>query len=90
MGRGRFVEVRGHLVSSCRSEWAVLDAFEDNPYDLRNVTPASGGPGLAYIWPDDKIRDEDCDAGQFMVRHLKEFADRCARIAPGLTTEDDQ
>ncbi|MFD9604717.1 hypothetical protein ACFVRD_33210 [Streptomyces sp. NPDC057908] len=38
---------------------------------LREVTLASGGRGLAYIWPDGEVRDEDWDAEQFRARHLQ-------------------
>ncbi|MCX5103580.1 hypothetical protein [Streptomyces sp. NBC_00439] len=68
----------------------VLESVEDDRYDLREVTLASGGRELAYIWPYDEIRDEDCDAEQFMARHLQEFVARCGRIAPGLTAEADR
>ncbi|MER5617729.1 gamma-glutamylcyclotransferase family protein [Streptomyces sp. NPDC002215] len=75
------------LTDLSRREWAILDAFEDNRYDLREVTLTSGGRGLAYIWPDDEVRDEDWDAEQFRVRHLQEYAARCVRIAPRLAAE---
>lgn len=67
-----------------RGEWAILDAFEDDRYDLNEVTLSSGGRGLAYIWPDGEVLDEDWNAEQFRTRHLEEYAARCARIAPGL------
>ncbi|MFD4022367.1 gamma-glutamylcyclotransferase family protein [Streptomyces sp. NPDC058576] len=68
-----------------RTEWAILDAFEDDRYDLREVALASGERGLAYVWPDGEVLEEDWDAEQFRARHLGEYAARCARIAPGLT-----
>ncbi|MDT0430343.1 gamma-glutamylcyclotransferase family protein [Streptomyces salyersiae] len=69
-----------------RREWAILDAFEDDRYDLREVTLSSGGRGLAYIWPAGEVLDEDWNSEQFRTRHLEEYAARCARIAPGLLT----
>ncbi|MFF8917423.1 gamma-glutamylcyclotransferase family protein [Streptomyces sp. NPDC015032] len=78
------------LTDLSRREWAILDAFEDNRYDLREVTLTSGGRGLAYIWPGGEVRDEDWDAEQFRVRHLQEYAARCARIAPRLAAEAGQ
>lgn len=67
-----------------RREWTILDAFEDDRYDLREVTLTSGERGLAYVWPDGEVLEEDWDAEQFRTRHLGEYAARCARIAPGL------
>ncbi|WP_078890004.1 gamma-glutamylcyclotransferase family protein [Streptomyces maremycinicus] len=78
------------LTDLSRREWTILDAFEDDRYDLREVTLTSGGRGLAYIWPDGEVRDEDWDAEQFRARHLQEYAARCARIAPGLAAEAGQ
>ncbi|MCT6775696.1 gamma-glutamylcyclotransferase [Streptomyces sp. CS7] len=73
-----------------RKEWSILDAFEDDRYDLREIPLTSGGRGLAYIWPDGEVRDEDWDAEQFRTQHLTEYAARCARIAPRLAAEADQ
>jgi gamma-glutamylcyclotransferase (GGCT)/AIG2-like uncharacterized protein YtfP len=67
-----------------RREWTILDAFEDDRYDLREVSLTSGGQGLAYVWPDGEVLEGDWDAEQFRTRHLDEYAARCARIAPGL------
>lgn len=78
------------LTDLSRREWAILDAFEDDRYDLREVSLTSGGRGLAYVWPDGEVRDEDWDAEQFRARHLEEYAARCARIAPGLAAEAGQ
>ncbi|MDI6409779.1 MULTISPECIES: gamma-glutamylcyclotransferase family protein [Streptomyces] len=71
-------------------EWGILDAFEDDRYDLREVTLASGGRALAYVWPDIEVRDDNWDANTFMTRHLEEYAARCARIAPRLAAEAGQ
>ncbi|MFJ4710196.1 gamma-glutamylcyclotransferase family protein [Streptomyces anulatus] len=67
-----------------RREWMILDAFEDDRYDLREVALTSGEQGLAYVWPDGEVLEEDWDAEQFRARHLGDYAARCARIAPGL------
>ncbi|MCZ1006723.1 gamma-glutamylcyclotransferase family protein [Streptomyces lydicus] len=71
-------------------EWGILDAFEDDRYDLREVELTSGGRGLAYLWPEGDVRDENWDAQQFKALHLQEYAARCARIAPRLATEAGQ
>lgn len=78
------------LTGLSRREWAILDAFEDDRYDLCEVALAAGGPGFAYVWPDDKGREENWDADQFRARHLQEYAARCARIAPRLAAEAGQ
>ncbi|MFF7705443.1 gamma-glutamylcyclotransferase family protein [Streptomyces lydicus] len=78
------------LTDLSRREWAILDAFEDDRYDLREVELTSGGRGLAYVWPDGDVRDEDWNADQFTTRHLQEYAARCARIAPRLAAEAGQ
>ncbi|MFJ2441059.1 MULTISPECIES: gamma-glutamylcyclotransferase family protein [unclassified Streptomyces] len=75
------------LTDLSRREWAILDAFEDDRYDLREVELASGERGLAYVWPDSDVREDDWDATQFEVRHLREYAARCTRLAPGLAAE---
>jgi gamma-glutamylcyclotransferase (GGCT)/AIG2-like uncharacterized protein YtfP len=74
------------LTDLSRREWAILDAFEDDRYDLRELTLASGAQGLAYVWPESEVRAENWDIELFRNRHLPEYAARCARIAPGLAT----
>ena len=78
------------LTDLSQREWAILDAFEDDRYDLREVSLTSGGRGLAYIWPDGEVRSEDWDAELFKARHLRDYAARCARIAPRLAAEASQ
>ncbi|WP_411150136.1 gamma-glutamylcyclotransferase family protein [Streptomyces sp. A30] len=65
-------------------EWRLLDAFEDNRYDLREVALSTGDHGLAYIWPDGEVRLEDWDRAEFESLHLQAYAARCARIGPRL------
>lgn len=78
------------LTDLSRREWGILDAFEDDRYDLREVDLTSGGRGLAYVWPDGDVRGENWDAEQFKALHLQEYAARCARIAPALAAQADQ
>ncbi|WP_330229625.1 gamma-glutamylcyclotransferase [Nocardia sp. NBC_00508] len=74
---------RGAVLSGLApAEWAVLDAFEDDEYDLRRVRVGSG-PVWTYVWtaaadPADWQRD------RFAAEHLTQFAARSARwrIAP--------
>lgn len=75
----------GVLTDLSNDEWRILDAFEDEQYDLCEVALANYQLGWAYIWPDGDVRAEDWDAAEFEERHLAEYATRCARLAPRLT-----
>lgn len=77
------------LTDLSQREWAILDAFEDDRYDLREVTLTAGGRGLAYVWPDGEVRPENWNAEQFQDLHLQDYAARCARIAPKLAAGFD-
>ncbi|MFE1856266.1 gamma-glutamylcyclotransferase family protein [Streptomyces sp. NPDC059489] len=76
---------RGMLLTDLSNEeWRILDAFEDDSYELREVTLSTGDRGWAYIWPDGDVRPENWDAAEFKALHLSEYAARCARLASGL------
>ncbi|MFJ2442087.1 gamma-glutamylcyclotransferase family protein [Streptomyces sp. NPDC087658] len=68
-------------------EWVILDLFEDDQYDLREVALASGARGWAYVWPVGEVRNEDWDADEFAASHLQEYAARCARISARLAAD---
>lgn len=72
------------LTDLSNEEWRILDAFEDEQYDLREVALSTGARGWAYIWPGGEVRAEDWDADEFQARHLSAYAERCARIGPRL------
>lgn len=72
------------LLDLSNEEWRILDAFEDERYDLREVTLSNGQTGWAYVWPGGDVRTADWDAAEFEERHLAEYVARCARLAPGL------
>ncbi|MCZ0975914.1 gamma-glutamylcyclotransferase [Streptomyces albulus] len=72
------------LTDLSTEEWAILDSFEDDRYDLREVTLSSGERGWAYIWPDGQVRIENWDAEEFSAQHLRAYAARCARISAAL------
>ncbi|WP_067473123.1 gamma-glutamylcyclotransferase family protein [Nocardia amamiensis] len=61
------------------AEWAILDAFEDDEYDLRRILVGDRvGPVWTYVWtaaadPVDWQRD------RFAAEHLGHFAARSAR-----------
>ncbi|MEW1721615.1 gamma-glutamylcyclotransferase family protein [Streptomyces sp. NPDC093109] len=76
-------------------EWVILDLFEDDQYDLREVALASGARGWAYVWPVGEVRNEvrngvrteDWDADEFAASHLQEYAARCVRISARLAAD---
>lgn len=72
------------LTDLSSEEWRILDAFEDERYELREVTLSTGKRGWVYVWPGGDVRPDDWDAEEFQTRHLEEYAARCARLAPGL------
>ncbi|MEU3795775.1 gamma-glutamylcyclotransferase family protein [Streptomyces fructofermentans] len=72
------------LTDLSNEEWRILDAFEDDRYELQEVTLSTGDRGWAYIWLDGEVQPENWDAAVFEALHLPEYAARCARLAPGL------
>ncbi|EGX60606.1 MULTISPECIES: gamma-glutamylcyclotransferase family protein [Streptomyces] len=79
------VAADGMVLTDLRSrEWKILDAFEDDRYELQALTLSSGTRGWAYVWPHGEVRPENWDAVEFEALHLPEYAARCARIAPAL------
>ncbi|WP_218020139.1 gamma-glutamylcyclotransferase family protein [Nocardia anaemiae] len=67
---------RGVVLSGLDAgEWAVLDAFEDDEYELRRVRP--GAVAWTYVWTS-VVAPEDWYAERFAAEHLGEFVDRCA------------
>ncbi|MFE9604461.1 gamma-glutamylcyclotransferase family protein [Streptomyces hokutonensis] len=50
------------LTDLSSDEWIILDAFEDERYDLCEIALSTGKLGLAYVWPGGDIRPEDWDA----------------------------
>ncbi|MGW1617217.1 gamma-glutamylcyclotransferase family protein [Streptomyces sp. NPDC002285] len=70
------------LTDLSNEEWRILDAFEDEKYDLREVTLSTGATGWAYIWPGGDVCSEDWDAAAFEAHHLPAYAERFTRLAP--------
>ncbi|WTH79528.1 gamma-glutamylcyclotransferase family protein [Streptomyces sp. NBC_00828] len=58
------------LTDLSNEEWCILNAFEDERYELREITLSTGELGLAYVWPGGDVRPEDWDAEDFQSRHL--------------------
>jgi gamma-glutamylcyclotransferase (GGCT)/AIG2-like uncharacterized protein YtfP len=78
-------EARGLLLTGMSErEWRVLDAFEDDRYDLQRIDLTCRSAAWAYVWPGGEVQVEDWDAAGFQERHLQAYAGRCARIASDL------
>ncbi|GAA1009780.1 hypothetical protein STXM2123_1802 [Streptomyces sp. F-3] len=72
----------GLLLTDLSSEaWRILDAFEDDRYELRQVTLSTGDHGWAYTWPGGDALAQDWDAEEFRTRHLDAYAARCVQIS---------
>ncbi|SRR6266545_574497 len=82
---------RGQLVTDLTSaEWRLLDAFEDDVYELRRITLTDGGHGWAYVCADHTdAAAHDWDINTFEHDHLIDYLKRCAawrrRYAPSAT-----
>lgn len=60
-------------------EWQVIDAFEDDSYELEAVRFDDGNHARAYVWSEpDAVLPDDWDRRLFASRHLPDFARRCA------------
>ncbi|MFI6866807.1 gamma-glutamylcyclotransferase family protein [Nocardia sp. NPDC050406] len=62
-------------------EWRVLDAFEDDEYELRPVFAHAGErdlPAWTYVWTAE-VAARDWSAEEFAVDHLPYYAGRCGR-----------
>jgi gamma-glutamylcyclotransferase (GGCT)/AIG2-like uncharacterized protein YtfP len=60
------------------AEWRILDAFEDEAYELRPVTLSDGRAGWAYVCSKDPAASLDTwDAGLFSERDLPTYVAVC-------------
>ncbi|UGQ09660.1 gamma-glutamylcyclotransferase [Yinghuangia sp. ASG 101] len=75
-GTGR---VRGHLlVGLGDAEWDILDAFEDDLYDLVRLPLADGGHAWSYVAPDGFTGHEGpWSPEEFARRHLASYLVAC-------------
>ncbi|GII81505.1 hypothetical protein Sru01_64870 [Sphaerisporangium rufum] len=75
---------RGRLVTGLTlPEWRVVDAFEDDFYELRRLTTRDGRPGWAYVADGTvEVRADDWDARHFGTRELAAFVARCGDWRP--------
>ncbi|MFI6998111.1 gamma-glutamylcyclotransferase family protein [Nocardia sp. NPDC050175] len=65
---------RGVLLSGLTAgEWEILDAFEDDEYDLRPIQLAdSADPAWTYVWTA-PVAQEDWRPDHFAIHHLPHF-----------------
>ncbi|WP_169816105.1 gamma-glutamylcyclotransferase family protein [Nocardia miyunensis] len=62
-----------------RADWEVIDAFEDEQYELRTVRVIGRDePVPTYVWTD-VVTEQDWYPEQFAVDHLHGYATLCAR-----------
>ncbi|MFE9576211.1 gamma-glutamylcyclotransferase family protein [Nocardia sp. NPDC006044] len=60
------------------AEWAVLDAFEDDQYDLRAISlPSSADRVSTYVWTA-AVAQDDWHPDQFTETYLPDFVAHCA------------
>jgi gamma-glutamylcyclotransferase (GGCT)/AIG2-like uncharacterized protein YtfP len=60
-------------------EWRTLDAFEDDRYELRELSLTDGGRSSAYVWTDERqVSPSDWSPERFATRQLAAFASSCA------------
>ncbi|MEV0292711.1 gamma-glutamylcyclotransferase family protein [Nocardia sp. NPDC050710] len=72
---------RGVVLSGLDAgEWAVLDGFEDDEYDLRLIHPG-GERAWTYVWTAE-VTSHDWHPSEFAATHLPAFAARCGRWRP--------
>jgi gamma-glutamylcyclotransferase (GGCT)/AIG2-like uncharacterized protein YtfP len=59
-------------------EWRLLDAFEDEVYELQRVELADGHHGWAYVCDADaQVHTHDWDPEEFVAQHLARYVDNC-------------
>ncbi|MCK9925728.1 gamma-glutamylcyclotransferase [Frankia sp. Mgl5] len=71
-----------------RAERELLDLFEGDPYEARELTLVGGGSVVAYLWRDvTDVRTSDWDPDRFAAEHLAGFVRRCRlwrdQVVPG-------
>ncbi|MGB3441056.1 MAG: gamma-glutamylcyclotransferase [Actinophytocola sp.] len=68
------------LTDLSRAEWQLLDAFEDDLYDLTRLTLDDGQHGWAYVSDaNGEILPVDWDATEFTNCELRSYVERCGR-----------
>jgi gamma-glutamylcyclotransferase (GGCT)/AIG2-like uncharacterized protein YtfP len=70
----------GMLITGLRpGEWRVVDAFEDDMYELRKLPLSKDRHGWAYVCRDGRrVLPHDWDLGRFVTDHLASYVEACA------------
>jgi gamma-glutamylcyclotransferase (GGCT)/AIG2-like uncharacterized protein YtfP len=59
-------------------ERRLIDAYEENLYDLRRITLTDGGSAWTYVWRDaTDVSASDWDPDVFAARHLAAYVEGC-------------
>lgn len=62
------------------ANWKLLDAFEDEIYNLQQLELNSAGRGWCYVYEGDAIAlPDNWNADEFQEQHLSSYVDRCRR-----------
>jgi gamma-glutamylcyclotransferase (GGCT)/AIG2-like uncharacterized protein YtfP len=71
--------VNGRLITDLtRAEWRILDTFEDDTYELRQITLLDGPDAWAYVYTsDDGQWLRSWDAERFLSEHLSHYVETC-------------
>jgi hypothetical protein len=57
-----------------RSEWQILDAWEDDFYSLREIPLADGGTAWSWVCPEGyEVSPRDWIPAEFAATHLRRF-----------------
>ena len=72
-------QAHGMLVTGLTAdEWQILDAFEDDIYELLRLDVTDGRHGWAYVCPAEAhTARTDWHADQFVARHLGAYIGAC-------------
>lgn len=72
-------EARGRLlINLTDDEWRIIDAFEDDLYELRQLALTDARRGWAYVCPQEPAEfPENWNKERFAVEHLPRYVDRC-------------
>ncbi|WP_330179461.1 gamma-glutamylcyclotransferase [Nocardia sp. NBC_01503] len=74
------------LTGLTRTQWCVLDEFEDDEYDLAPVLVHAGERAIyawTYAWTAD-VDAADWSAADFAATHLTNYVEQCRRLTPGI------
>jgi gamma-glutamylcyclotransferase (GGCT)/AIG2-like uncharacterized protein YtfP len=66
------------LTGLTMAEWRLIDSYEDDYYELRQLTLTDGRPCWTYAWVRHAdVAGHDWSAPEFAARHLADFTRRC-------------